>query len=456
MTSSVSSAGGSGGSGAAGGAGGAAGGSGGFGGTGGIPAQGGAGTVSSSATSGGGGAGGELAQFCSGKGPPVDLPIFGDCTGDLAKKTFRFAVCACTQGSFFNAVTTTSFNSTIDPNKALEGGSVGVNGNLSVSSPLKVGGTLWVDGKIDVNNACVVDQELHAGNFTSANMLAIDDDAFVEGPAVNNNTLTVGGSYYYKNGPPPAGLKVGQAQQDLQLEVIAPCDCKDSIDIAAIVAAFKNKNDNGSLVTETTFVQNQNPIDVTLPCGRYYFTAFDALKPVTVHLTGRTAVFIDGGFKHAEGVVFDLGADAELDLFIDGALASNHTLALGDPARPAATRVYVNGDVTLANETTLVANVYVPKHKFQANNILHLYGSVTADTIQLSSPTDVHYDEAILDVDGCSDGSAPPGGCKSCGDCLNPTPKCGPSGQCEACTQNADCCPPLVCSNGACILKLPG
>ncbi len=394
-------------------------------------------------------------DFCAGMGG-VELP--GDlegCTGDLGKKTFLFALCSCTDLTANNMLTTDSFDSQMGM-MPMDGGSVGVNGAYNASSSIDIGGSLWVDGTIQSFNKHEVAQVLQCGgNVVAKSMSHVGEDAFVEGNIdAMNMVMTIDGDLHIPANKTNNKATVGGQTIKEPVDVEVPCDCNDPYDITAIVAGYQgisNNDDQG--ISEDELVDLSDAKLLELPCGIYYFSKIQSNNELKIKLTGRTVIAIAGDIINAGSFIIELGPDAELDLFLAGNATLNNVAAIGDPARPAASRLYVGGEVKFANTFTLGANLYMPNKVFTANNSAEIWGSLFVGGLQLASPVVIHYDSAVLDLDGCED---PGGGCGDCHDCANPTPSCGDNGTCEPCEVNADCCPPLACDGGICKAVTPG
>lgn len=414
-------------------------------------------------TSTGSGTSGEMStgttgavNFCDGEGGillPGDIDV---CTGDLGKKTFLFAICSCTGVTANNTLTTDSFDSEMMNMMVMDGGSVGVNGPYSASSAVDIGGSLWVDGKIQTFNSHEVAQILQCGDdITSGSPSHVGADVFLEGSIfAQNKTMTIDGDLHIQAGEANNGAVVGGKTIKEAVVVKTPCDCSDPIDIAAIVGGYMQDNDNDALPVEVDeLVALPEAKVLELPCGRYFFSGISSNNTLTIKLTGRTVIAIAGDVKTAGAFAVELGPDAELDLFVAGDVDFNNTAAIGDPKRPAAARMYVGKGVKFASNFVLAANLYQPNAVFTANNVAEIWGSLFVGGLQLASPLVVHYDQAILELDGCED---PGKGCTDCHDCANPTPSCNKDGNCSPCVVDSDCCPPLVCDGGACKAIIPG
>lgn len=394
-------------------------------------------------------------SFCEGEGG-IQLP--GDeatCTGDLGKKTFLFAVCSCTGVTANNTLKTDSFDSEMGDMMPMDGGSVGVNGPYSASSMVDIGGSLWVDGKLETFNTHEVAQVLQCGaDITATSASHVGADVFVEGDVHSQNkTMTIDGDLHIPPNKVNNGAVVLGATIKEAVSVETPCDCDDPIDIAGIVQYFAQNNDNAAQGLEPGELEAlPQAKQLELPCGRYFFTGISSNNTLEISLTGRTVIAIEGAVLTAGEFDVKLGPEAELDLFIVGDADLNNAANIGDPKRPAATRIYAAGAVKFASGFTLGANLYQPNATFTANNTAEIWGSLFVGGLQLASPFTVHYDQAILELDGCED---PGSGCGDCHDCANPTPACK-DGSCAPCEVDSDCCPPLVCDQGLCKAILPG
>ena len=407
-------------------------------------------TDASSSSTGGQG------DFCDGMGGillPGDLSDM--CTADLGKKTFLFAICSCSAMTANNTLKTDSFDSEMMGMVPMDGGSVGVNGMYTASSFYDIGGSLWVDGAIQNFNSHDVAQDIQCGgDYSLVTPAKVGDDVFIEGNLLaQNKVLTVGGDLHIAAGKSTAGANVLGKIVKEPVTVKTPCDCADLIDVGKIVQGYQMDNDNVPMAIEPDqLIGNPQPEVLELPCGRYYFDAITPNNTLTIKLTGRTVIAVAGDIVTPGAFTLELGPAAELDLFVAGNVTHNNTAAIGDVKRPAATRIYVGQAFKFSSNFVLGANLYQPNATFTANNMAEIWGSLFVGGLTLSSPFTVHYDQAILDLEGCEAGG---GGCTDCHDCANPTPSCK-NGTCEPCVLDSDCCPPLVCDQGLCKAIQPG
>lgn len=398
--------------------------------------------------------GGGVVPFCDGQGGILLPGPEQTCTGDLGEKTFKFALCSCTAVNTTGTFFTDSFNSNDPDQPVMNGGSVGVNGNYTANVLTEIGGALWIDGDMSTLAIHDVAQDLQCGGDISTVLLShVDGDAHVEGNIGGFVPLmTIDGDLHQPAGKSSLGAAVLGQKIKEPVDIQTPCDCSDPLDIAAIVQGYGADNDNDEAGVPVDRLANIVVDTVELDCGRYYFSKAQSLLSLKLALTGRTVIAIDGDFNNLGLFDLELGPDAELDLFVAGDMTFVDLATIGDIDRPAALRIYVGGDVTFANGFQLGGNLYMPNAVFNAVGLASVYGSLFVGGINIIELFSIRYDSAILELEGCEE---PGGECGDCHDCLNPTPACGPGGECVPCQTDADCCPPFLCNSGAC-LPAPG
>jgi hypothetical protein len=101
-------------------------------------------------------------------------------------------------------------------------------------------------------------------------------------------------------------------------------------------------------------------------------------------------VFVAGDFALRGPLKVTLAPDAELDVLVGGSLLLSADARFGDPARPAAARIYVRGGVELASagdaalpppsgaagDAVFVGNLYAPTATLQLAPHSDVYGSL--------------------------------------------------------------------------------
>ena len=402
--------------------------------------------------------------FCMGRGPAV---IVGDmtvgtatCAGAIASRVFDNAMCTCTNAGIGGYMKTRSFHSTMGTMDMASGAPVGINemdttvgytdigGSLVIagSGGVMFGGYLDVDGDasfggpVSAAGYIHVHRDLHAdGNVTCLGAVTVDRDAYL---TPGHNLITF--------------PDVGGSTTHTSFTVEPPCDCTPTgiVDIGAIVDYGRAHNDNADVPLDPGLLSNVLGIgvDITLPCGRFYVDSIGGIGGITLHVHGRTALYVGGDVNAIGALDVDLGTEGELDVFIAGNMLSIGAGSWGERSRPAASRIYIGGthDVTLIGASGFVGNVYAPNARITAVGDTEVYGSLFGGSITMPGYLSIHYDRAILDVD--VDCPPPPGDC-SCDPgrgCVDHHACIG--GTCEACTSDADCCAPLVCypSTGLC------
>jgi hypothetical protein len=401
------------------------------------------------------------AGFCNGAGPFVQLPQ-GTCTGDLGKRSFLFALCACTNGDVSGVLRTDSFHSL---GGATPGtlASIGTNGAFSANSRLDVRGSIWSRGDAaspaialaSRTSAGAISNELHAGGALRIDgTFTAGADVYAGGGVdLVSGGLSTPGRLHVPQGAPTNGVTSAGGIVREAVDVPPPCDCQKPLDIAAVVSGFASDNDDaraGITSKDLDGTPSNATKTLTLPCGRY---AFDAIRgdAITLRLTGRTAIFVATDLDVTSALAIELGPQAELDLFIARDFHLNGTAIFGSTKAPAKVRVYIGGaSVTLSGQATVGANVYAPNADLAFASAYEMSGALFAKRFAFSGDFTIHYDEAIIETQGCQ---PPASSCSTCHDCSGATPSCK-NGSCAPCQTSADCCAPLVCHSGSCVLDL--
>jgi hypothetical protein len=399
--------------------------------------------------------------FCMGMGPAV---IVGDsiagtdtCAGTIATRVFDNAICSCTDANVVGYLRTRSFHSGMGAMEEAAGAPVGINGGYTTGGYADVGGTFVVAGSAGVTFGGYLEvggDARFGGDVTAASYIHVARDFWVQGNVFNIGVLEVDRDLHQPSGRTLATFPdIGGTTDRTPFTVEPPCACDpaDLVDIAAIVQEGMIHNDNADVGLDPRALENVVglDVDITLPCGRFYLTRIGGLGSITVHVTGRTALFVDGDVNALGVFDIDLDPGAEIDIFVRGDLLSIGAGSYGDRAYPARTRIYVggSGDVTLVGATGFVGNVYAPRARITAAGATIVYGSLFGRVIDMPGYLDVHYDRAILDVDA---DCPPPGEC-GCDVAACPDDRACVGGMCTSCTADADCCAPLVCyPDGTC------
>jgi hypothetical protein len=386
--------------------------------------------------------------FCQGTGG-ILVPGTDQCTADVGKKTFLFALCSCEGLSMRGTLSTSSFDSTTKKSGGVAA-SVGTNGAFTSSASMDLGGALWALGRGATGDAMSLEGTGHiasrvqaGGGLAARGSFTVGDDVFVNG-GVTGGLVDVAGRVHLPGGSVPTEVSSRGVVKE-PVVVAEPCNCNDPVPIAPIVAAFRTANDDVASGISPAELAGFLGKELTLSCGRYYFDGIHGTN-LGLHLTGRTAIFVAGDFDVSGASTLTLAPGAEVDLFVTGNLRIAGAQSFGWVDAPAKVRIYAGGaDVTLDGAIALAANLYAPAAVVHARASLDVSGALFAGGLDVQGAVTVKYDEAILAVQGCQ---APAGSCKTCHDCEGTA--CN-GGTCGACTTDADCCAPTRCADGRCV-----
>jgi hypothetical protein len=424
-------------------------------------------TVTGGNTGSTGGAAGSTTasnDVCSGKGPVVTIPAttattsYQTCTGRIAETRFINALCTCEDTTVAGYLKSRAFNSTKGTSLDM-GGSVGINRMYAASAGFTdVGGSLSIAGSDSLTLAGYLKtgSDLRtAGSATVPGYTNVGRNMWAAAGFTDLGPINVTGDLHASGILIGIPVTVGGTRTTEAITVAPPCPCapSDMLDIAALVAEAKTKNDDAKNgIIPSMFNVLVGDIHATLPCGKFYIEQIAGIGNVIFNVTGRVALFVDGSIANTGNLEFNLSPTAEIDIFIKENLVLTGRATFGQKDRPAASRIYVggNGDVILTGAGEFVGNVYAPRSLVQAIGFADVYGSIFAKTFVSPGYANFAYDAAITTAgDTCDVPPPPPGTCTLCGTCTGGTACIGST--CGACSTDSDCCSQLICTNGKCV-----
>lgn len=391
--------------------------------------------------------------------PRVQVSGTATCSGRLASSLLSNALCSCGDLKVSNALITHGFDSRQGPyemNQPEEGGaSIGVNGNFTqLTGSGDIGGSLSLAGGADfmLTGSLIVKGDFWtAGNVTTLGATNVGRNAWLGGSYTGAGPLTVRGALHHA-GVAFALLVTAASNETGAVNVRKPCPCgaDEVLDIGAIVDAGRLDNDNEA----RGFVPGQlaalagTSVALTLPCGRAYFTGLGGEGNVTFHVSGMSAVFIDGDLHLTGSLIFDIAAGAEVDVFVKGDAKVIGKLVLASKERPGAGRLWVGGSQPIGPlQSPWVGALYAPHASVFAQVGLEAWGSIFAADFASDSFATFFYDRSVADAGATCEAPAP-SACRQCGTCAGGNACVG--GVCGSCSSDADCCSLGTCANGQC------
>jgi hypothetical protein len=381
---------------------------------------------------------------------------------------------------------------------ACAGGGIGVNGTTQDTDVMHAGGDFWVfgtSGESTKGDVVVSERMLDKFALSYSKTGTVYGASFINGPfsASGSSSMTLYGLLTTQAScsalPGSLAANGGCVGNTPFPAFAAPCGtAADLIPVKAIVESFKTTNDDAAInITPATLSNVTTTTRLDLPCGIYYFDSISIGKSTTIVVHGHTAIIVGGSIRISQQLILDLDPDATLDVFVGGVMNVSNDVTLGSPAYPRLTRMYFGdsscvggGGVLTASQdythccsgivsgTTCVGGggnlsqaislsqgghfnglLWAGYGQFTHSNPLEMYGSIFANYIDASGDTVVHYDNgAQHNGDDCP--TTVGTSCESCRGCNN---QACVNGACGACTADTQCCPPLVCRGGACVLN---
>jgi hypothetical protein len=340
--------------------------------------------------------------------PDDEAPVGASCAARVAAETFTSASCSCEDTNIAGYLRTRSFRANTGPNAPeLLGGSVGVNRDYITAGYADVGGSFAVAGTRDVRFAGF----LKSGEdlrfepaFDVAGVVDVARDAFLADTVRAFGRVGIGRDLHMPEAAGFGGIAlvdVGGTQHTEAVSIAPPCACapQQLIDVAALVRGAETDNDNDKLGLQPSDFELVVGVgrELSLPSGRYYLNQIAGVGALTLHVTGKTALFINDDLLATGLFRVDLSDTAELDIFVRDNLVITGAARFGDPARPSATRLYVGGtgDISIAGASDFVGNLYAPTANVLVGGVGRISGSLFAKNIVAAGFLSVGYDLSI-------------------------------------------------------------
>jgi hypothetical protein len=343
---------------------------------------------------------------------PVIIPgAVPSCSAALAQARVKVGLCTCLFDIESDGeLEVDAFDSRLGPYDAAganAGGELGTRGNVYLNARTHVTGDATVMGPaglvlgpttdLTVGGELGVRAPLFNAEATATVTVAGD---VLAGGALRLGTLTVGGDLYRSGNPLDYVETLTVAGQEIvgPIEPESACVC-DPFSVPDIVTAAATSNDNAALgVAADALVGASGEASLTLTCGRVYLHAITEVSPadVTVVVEGNVALFV-GGAVDVSAFSVVLAPGASLDVFVAGPLALRAGSSLGDPARPAALRVYT-GDatpITLGGDRAFSGLLHADHAPVIIESTMHFHGALVAWEVDAAAGFFVHQDLAF-------------------------------------------------------------
>jgi hypothetical protein len=342
------------------------------------------------------------------------------CRPTTGARTFSRALCSCEDTNVAGFLHTRSFRSRTDAAGTERlGGSVGVNRSYITGGLADIGGSFVVSGERDIlfGGLLAVGGELRfEPAFDVAGMVSVGGDAHLRRSLRAIGLIGIHGDLYRSAESQFLGLAlvdVAGERHTAPVDVEAPCACGEGerVNVAAAVAAAREDNDNAEVGLDPHGLDLAVGIGraLTLPSGRYYVHQVGSLGAIELAIDGKVELYVGDDFLAGPLFAVTLAPGAELDLFVQDNFALAGAAVLGDPRRPAATRIYVGGtgDIAVAGLNAFAGNLYAPTANVLVGGVGKVFGSLFGKNIVAAGLLDVGFDESVLAGVECSEPEPP-------------------------------------------------
>jgi hypothetical protein len=178
----------------------------------------------------------------------------------------------------------------------------------------------------------------------------------------------------------------------------APCNCADGalLDIGSLVRAHARDNDNQAAGLSSAQLDGyRGAQQLTLECGRYYFTRLKGDEPIAIRTRGDVAIFVASNIELNEALSIQTETDSQVSVFVAGDVRVGGALALGgDASGRARVDLYAasEGTLEIAGSTELVGKLYAPRAELVSFGTLQVHGSLFLRRAAPAGDLIIHYD----------------------------------------------------------------
>lgn len=363
------------------------------------------------------GADGGFAFSCTQRGPlfPSTDVVRSACADS---RGFHYALCTCGNAyTVDGGIVIDGFDSRrgrYAPGQA--SGSLAIHGQFDPEfDDVRVGGSLFVGSNLNAAAEVVVGRDLIVGGdlFEPPARVQVGGDALLGGN-VQVGGLAVGGTLTVAEGASVA-VDAGAIVR-APVSITPPCRCDEGFDRGALIARARTDNDNVARGFDPALLQpTRAPVDLSLPCGRYFVDELAAKHPVVLRITGRAILYVASRIyvEPSASLQIELAPDAELDLFLGTGITALGPFTLGSEATSARVRVYAGTAASglLFEQRALIGGaVHAPAASLVAKDTFELYGAALLRVAGPERTMQIHYDRALhgdsCDQARCANGAS--------------------------------------------------
>lgn len=282
---------------------------------------------------------------------------------------------------------------------------VGINGGVEVVGNFDVGGTMNVAGGVEGVGHLRVGHDLLSGdNVEVTGSWTVGRDAWIDGDLKGVGNLEVERDLYLTGDLSAVGkVKYNSGHRGFRY-LSAPCGCgaEQIIDVAAEIAARRDRNDNTKIPGGTGAAR------IVLEDGEFYYAdASPLIGARSIEIRGRVDLFVDGDIETVGNLKIELSQGAELRLWVSGKIKTvgNLKFTAGDE-RPRAFQLYMGGRgaaVMNVGNSEFVGSIYAPEVDIEYVGSLKVRGSLFANNLRGTGNLTIDYDTDIVAPDACAD-----------------------------------------------------
>lgn len=313
---------------------------------------------------------------------------------------FAQALCACERVSSFGNLSATALDGAARAHVRIQGpleaaglagpiagdlAAVGAGVSVLSADDAEIAGSLLLTTDLDLNGVARVAGDARlAGALLGEGRLLVRGD--LRSPVERDPAST------------PLRLEVEGARIVEPVAPEPPCGCAagEQLPLRAWIEEARARNDNAA---RGFALDGPAAGTLALPPGRLFLEQLDAAGDLALEVHGATELFIADALRVPGALTAQLGPGATLTLIVGGGLELGGDLALAEPERAYAGRLYLAGELTRTGRpggTAWIGQVYAPNAALSFSGHARVTGSLFVRSLVALGGIELRYDPRVV------------------------------------------------------------
>ena len=247
---------------------------------------------------------------------------------------------------------------------------------------------VFTKNKLDMKNKVVVDAYNSSDPSDPDNFASIGTESTEKDSIIFKNETVVNGDVYLSPGSDPDEVISGQDAIKGEIFTMPRPFVWPTIMAPAFVGSKGNiKTDDKTLTASDS--------------GSY--TSIEISNDGKLTANGDVVLYVTGNVELKNGASIEVNPNASFELYVDGNVDTKNSSGVNNKNKiPSSFKLVGTGTdqkFDLKNDTDFYGVIWAPNADMVIHNSAEIYGSITADTLEIKNSGNIHYDKALNKAD---------------------------------------------------------